>query len=151
MPPTVAVRGGPGLGMMNPLNPTVRRGIAHKPGMSRGPGGKTLPGTKRHRKILKDSILGVTKPAIRRLARRGGVKRISADIYDESRKVLKIFLENVIRDCVIYVEYRNAKTVTINDVIHSLRRIGRPIYGFDPDTAENKAKRHIAHQPLRYR
>ncbi|KAJ4315224.1 Histone H4 [Fusarium piperis] len=95
--------------------------------------------------------MGVTKPAIRRLARRGGVKRISGDIYDETRVVLKSFLTTVIKDCVIYVEYRNAKTVTIGDVIHSLRRIGRPIYGFDPDTAENKVKRRDARQPLRYR
>ena len=37
-------------------------------------------------------------PAIRRLARRGGVKRISGLIYEETRGVLKIFLENV-RPC----------------------------------------------------
>ena len=40
-------------------------------------------------------VLGITKPAIRRLARRGGVKRISGLIYEETRGVLKIFLENV--------------------------------------------------------
>lgn len=33
--------------------------------------------------------------AIRRLARRGGVKRISGLIYEETRGVLKTFLENV--------------------------------------------------------
>lgn len=40
-------------------------------------GGKGLGkgGAKRHRKILRDNIQGITKPAIRRLARRGGVKR----------------------------------------------------------------------------
>ena len=42
-----------------------------------------------------DSGTGITKPAIRRLARRGGVKRISGLIYEETRGVLKIFLENV--------------------------------------------------------
>lgn len=40
-------------------------------------------------------LAGITKPAIRRLARRGGVKRISGLIYEETRGVLKIFLENV--------------------------------------------------------
>ncbi|KAG0437584.1 hypothetical protein HPB47_017376, partial [Ixodes persulcatus] len=45
---------------------------------------------------------GITKPAIRRLARRGGVKRISGVIYEETRGVLKVFLENVIRDAVTY-------------------------------------------------
>ena len=46
------------------------------------------------RKILRDNIQGITKPAIRRLARRGGVKRISGLIYEETRSVLKIFLES---------------------------------------------------------
>jgi len=41
-----------------------------------------------------------TKPAIRRLASRGGVKRISGHIYEEVRGVLKLFLENVTRDVV---------------------------------------------------
>ena len=52
-------------------------------------------GAKRHRKVLRDNIQGITKPAIRRLARRGGVKRISGLIYEETRGVLKVFLENV--------------------------------------------------------
>ena len=69
----------------------------------RGKGGKGLGkgGAKRHRKVLRDNIQGITKPAIRRLARRGGVKRISGLIYEETRGVLKVFLENVIRDAVI--------------------------------------------------
>lgn len=47
----------------------------------RGKGGKGLGkgGAKRHRKVLRDNIQGITKPAIRRLARRGGVKRISGE------------------------------------------------------------------------
>ena len=44
---------------------------------------------------LTSCLAGITKPAIRRLARRGGVKRISGLIYEETRGVLKIFLENV--------------------------------------------------------
>ncbi|KAL7627686.1 Histone H4 [Parahypoxylon ruwenzoriense] len=99
-----------------------------------GKGGKGIGGKggiKRHRKILRDNIQGVTKPAIRRLARRGGVKRISATIYEEVRSALKGRLEQIIRDCVVYTEYRQRKTVTINDVLHSLKRLGRPIYGFD--------------------
>jgi hypothetical protein len=52
----------------------------------RGKGGKGLGkgGAKRHRKILRDNIQGITKPAIRRLARRGGVKRISASMSPRS-------------------------------------------------------------------
>uniref|UniRef100_A0A3Q3EB96 Histone H4 n=1 Tax=Labrus bergylta TaxID=56723 RepID=A0A3Q3EB96_9LABR len=93
----------------------------------RGKGGKGLGkgGAKRHRKVLRDNIQGITKPAIRRLARRGGVKRISGLIYEETRGVLKVFLENVIRDAVTYTEHAKRKTEikhfgaeNINYVIH---------------------------------
>ncbi|KAI5064748.1 hypothetical protein GOP47_0019443 [Adiantum capillus-veneris] len=66
-------------------------------GRSKGAKGLGKGGAKRHRKVLRDNIQGITKPAIRRLARRGGVERISGLIYEETRGVLKIFLENVIR------------------------------------------------------
>nr|CAD7393505.1 unnamed protein product [Timema cristinae] len=80
----------------------------------RGKGGKGLGkgGAKRHRKVLRDNIQGITKPAIRRLARRGGVKRISGLIYEETRGVLKVFLENVIRDAVTYTEHAKRKTIS---------------------------------------
>jgi len=87
-------------------------------------------GAKRHRKVLRDNIQGITKPAIRRLARRGGVKRISGLIYEETRGVLKVFLENVIRDAVTYTEHARRKTVTALDVVHALKRQGRTLYGF---------------------
>ena len=98
----------------------------------RGKGGKGLGkgGAKRHRKVLRDNIQGITKPAIRRLARRGGVKRISGLIYEETRGVLKVFLENVVRDAVTYTEHARRKTVTAMDVVYALKRQGRTIYGF---------------------
>ena len=67
----------------------------------RGKGGKGLGkgGAKRHRKVLRDNIQGITKPAIRRLARRGGVKRISGLIYEETRGVLKVGF-SVHRSCI---------------------------------------------------
>ncbi|KAI6044485.1 hypothetical protein EDC04DRAFT_2877752 [Pisolithus marmoratus] len=78
-------------------------------------------GAKRHRKILRDNIQGITKPAIR---------RISGLIYEETRGVLKIFLENVIRDSVTYTEHAKRKTVTALDVVYALKRSGRTLYGF---------------------
>ncbi|KAG5999946.1 hypothetical protein E4U21_006098 [Claviceps maximensis] len=77
------------------------------------------------------TVLGRAKR--QRLARRGGVKRISANIYEETRTALKERLEAVLRRCVIFVEYRQAKTVTVEDVIYALRQFGKPIYGFDYD------------------
>jgi len=113
---------------------TTSHGAQHAEPTSsgRGKGGKGLGkgGAKRHRKVLRDNIQGITKPAIRRLARRGGVKRISGLIYEETRGVLKVFLENVIRDAVTYTEHARRKTVTAMDVVYALRRQGRTLYGF---------------------
>ena len=59
--------------------------------------GREETDTKRHRKVLRNNTQGISKPAIRRLARQGGVKRISGLIYEEIRGILKVFLENIIR------------------------------------------------------
>ena len=99
----------------------------------KGKGGKVAgkTGGKRHTKrSTKPTSEGITKPAIRRLARRGGVKRISSFIYDDTRQVLKNFLENVVRDSVTYCEHARRKTVTAMDVVFALKRQGRTLYGF---------------------
>merc|ERR1712110_1120077 len=100
--------------------------------IGRGKGGKGLGkgGAKRHKRSLRDNINGITKPAIRRLARRGGVKRISGLIYEETRSVLKSFLETIVKDSVTYCEHARRKTVTAMDVVYALKRQGRTIYGF---------------------
>ncbi|GAB5366300.1 hypothetical protein AAMO2058_001132000 [Amorphochlora amoebiformis] len=111
----------------------------------RGKGGKGLGkgGAKRHRKVLRDNIQGITKPAIRRLARRGGVKRISGLIYEETRGVLKVFLESVIRDAVTYTEHARRKTVTAMDVVYALKRQGRTLYGFGAQDKLQKKSRPV--------
>ena len=97
-----------------------------------GKGGKSFGKAKRIKGNSKEVILGITKPAIRRLARRGGVKRISGTIYEETRNTLRSFLENVIRDTVTYTEHSRRKTVTAMDVVYALKRQGRSLYGFGP-------------------
>ena len=88
--------------------------------MSVGKGGKGIGkgigkgvgkvAAKRHsRKANRPLIEGITKPAIRRLARRGGVKRISFYIYDYTREVLKGFLSGVVKDAMTYSEHAKRK------------------------------------------
>lgn len=135
MPPAVPSRGGPRAHVAAPVANMVGQGKLSGKRLLQNQGGK------RHRKIPKDCVLGITKPDIRRLARRGGVKRISGLIYDDTRSALKSYLEQVLKDCVAYCEHRRMKTVTVQDVIFALRRMGRPIYGFDPDTYVAPKKR----------
>ncbi|KAJ6571434.1 histone-fold-containing protein [Mycena capillaripes] len=99
----------------------------------RGTGSKGLGqgGGKRHRRFILRKMTGITKPTIRRLARRGGIKRISGLICEETRwHVLWPFLEGVVRDCVTYSGHANRKTVTALDVVHALKRSGHTLYGF---------------------
>jgi len=86
--------------------------------------------TKRQKKVVSENSKSVTKGSIRRLARRGGVKRISAEIYNEVRKTLKTFVEGVVRDATAYTEHAKRKTVTALDVVNALRKRGKILYGY---------------------
>ncbi|KAI8508255.1 hypothetical protein Bbelb_144950 [Branchiostoma belcheri] len=70
------------------------------------------------------SQLSVVWPAVE------GSSAFSGLIYEETRGVLKVFLENVIRDAVTYTEHAKRKTVTAMDVVYALKRQGRTLYGF---------------------
>ncbi|KAG7113325.1 Histone H4.2 like protein [Verticillium longisporum] len=94
------------------------------PGVGRGK--SCFGGPQRTRKIKRDAIRGIT--------RRGGVKFISGTIYNDIREVLIARLKLIIDDCIKYVDYRKAKTITVQDVLFTVRRFGQPIYGFDPGT-----------------
>jgi histone H4 len=66
---------------------------------------------------------GITKPALRRLARRGGVKRISGLIYEDMRGALRIFLEGVLCDAALYTEhgYRRVQSLPTNHDLNDVR------------------------------
>lgn len=53
-------------------------------------GAKGGAGPKRHKKVFSDTLRGITKPALRRLARRAGATRVSAQIYPEARLMVKV-------------------------------------------------------------
>ena len=93
-------------------------------------GGAKGSSTKRQKKVLRENVKAVSKGAIRRLARRGGVKRISSEVYEDVRKTLKAFVEGVVRDATAYTEHAKRKTVTALDVVNALKKRGKLIYGY---------------------
>jgi histone H3/H4 len=86
-------------------------------------------------KIVRDSIYGITKPAIARLARKAGVKRISSFIYEETRGQMKIFLENVLRQAVMNVDFHSRSTVLSQDIENGL-----PVKMFSEDMKKKLCK-----------
>lgn len=81
----------------------------------------------------------ITKGDIRRLARRGGCRRIGSEIYPTARlglilyprEVLIGFLTDIIRDSVVYTEHAQRSTVQAMDVIYALKRQGRTLLGYE--------------------
>lgn len=80
--------------------------------------------------ILRDNIRAVTKPAIRRLARRAGAKRISGLMFEEVRAVLKSFIDGVVRDSTVFTDNGKRKTVSAHDVVYALKKRGVMLYGY---------------------
>lgn len=73
-------------------------------------------------------------PTIRRLARRGGVTRARGLIYEETRGILKIFLENIIRDAITYIDHTRCKTVTAMEAgLHAIWIWGLGFFIFFPE------------------
>ncbi|KAF7683476.1 Histone H4 [Astathelohania contejeani] len=96
----------------------------------RGKGGKGLGkgAAKRHRRA---PSLGawIGKPAIRRLARRGGVKRLSALCYAEINAIAKQFLNGIVRHSIVFADHANRKTIVSSDVLYAIKYSGKKLIG----------------------
>jgi len=110
-------------------------GITHKSMRSKK---KTV---KKPKTLASKLTKSVTKSAVRRMARRGGVKRISGLMYAEAQNVIRSFVTDLVRDTVTYTEYAKRKTVSALDVIHALRRRGQNLYGYNDDGVVQRPKR----------
>lgn len=94
--------------------------------MSRGLGksrlGKMgLSGAKVYRRpVYRDNIQGITKPVILRLAHRGGVKSLSGVMYEETRSILKVFLQDLIRLATLSKFYARRSTYQVKDLEFAL-------------------------------
>ena len=75
-------------------------------------------------KVLRDSIQGVTKPALKRLLRKAGCLHLSGLTYDESRHVLKQQLDKMMRQVITITDSENRKTVSVSDVVLGARSLG---------------------------
>jgi histone H3/H4 len=75
----------------------------------------------RRQKIIRDSIQGITKPAIARICQRGGVLRIGGLVYEEFRGVMKVFVEDLMKSVIAITEHARRKTVKASDLEAALQ------------------------------
>ena len=80
------------------------------------------------RRVLRDTLQGISKGDLRRLARRGGVRRMSVLCFEETRGVLRHFIMNVLTDASIYAHHARVKTITAEHIKLALARQGRVLY-----------------------
>jgi len=85
----------------------------------------------RLKRRLVNTIHGISKQDIRRCARRAGSTRLSENTIHEAKLALKTYLQTVIRTSYLYTEHARRNTMTTNDVVHGLKRLGTTLYGFD--------------------
>lgn len=64
----------------------------------------------------------IRKPAIKRLARRAGVKRLSDETYKVTLQIANDFVKNVIKNSLLMTQYAGRKTVTTRDVLFALKQ-----------------------------
>ena len=101
-----------------------------------------LPKTQKvkHKKVLRDNIQGISRPALQRILRRAGVKRMSGSIYEELRSVMEKYMGGIIKDIVIFVEHDRRRTIQIDDLNAALDM--HKIFlaaGLNPNTKKTKS------------
>ena len=89
-------------------------------------------GAKRHRRVLRDNITGFTLPALRLIARRGGVplpQAHAAPVLEPARRELREYLITNLRDAVAHAEHGRRRTIAAPDMAWAVKKQGVIVYG----------------------
>jgi len=97
-------------------------------------------GKVKQRKIFRDNIHGISKPALLRMMQRAGVKRVNGFVYEELRDIMKTYMENIIKATVIFVEHDRRVTVKAEDLEAGLDSQGISLVaGLNPNTKKTRS------------
>jgi histone H4 len=67
---------------------------------------------KKHRKILRDNIQGITKKALLRILRTSGVKRVNSGCFEVGRTLIVEYITPILKTAIICTEHGRRKTVS---------------------------------------
>lgn len=79
---------------------------------------------------LKAASKGIGRKALRGLAKKGGVMRMTRESEDDFRDAALAFVTEAVRHSITYAEYGRRVTVKLDDVLRALKVMGRQIYGY---------------------
>lgn len=77
-----------------------------------------------------DAVSGLTKPATRRLARRGGCRRLARNVYPVAKMTTRAYVAKILSKAAALTGYANRKTITKADIVHAVKNQGVTLYGF---------------------
>lgn len=103
-------------------------------------------GPVKHRMLIRDSIQGITNPAIGRIAQTAGIKRVSGLVYEEFRGVMKTYMKELMQATLIFTEHDRRRTVKQADLDAALQVKGMYLgASVNPNTSKTfttKKSRH---------
>jgi histone H4 len=82
----------------------------------------------RRRRAHDDPLAGLTKPAIRRMARRGGIRRISSLMYGGVREVVRADMAALVADAMRFMAAARRSTISCADVKAAAAHRGLTLY-----------------------
>jgi histone H3 len=97
-----------------------------------------------HRKFIRDSIQGITQPAIGRLAQTAGILRVGGLCYEEVRGIMKVYMEDTLKDAIIFMEHDRRKTVQTSDLDAAVQKKGIYLAAGENNTFSTKKSRQRA-------
>ena len=80
------------------------------------------------KRVLRDGMDLLKNPEILRLARKAGIVMLSGLAYTETRGVIKVLMDKIIKDAFILAEYAGRKTILTKDVLAALEKNGLKMY-----------------------
>ncbi|WP_433191617.1 histone-like protein [Nocardia sp. CA-107356] len=86
---------------------------------------------------------GISRPAIRRLAKRSGVQRVSDGVFAKVNNVARMYITDILDRAVVYANQSKRKTVAHQDVLLAAQRVA------ERADIPPSAPPADSHQPLR--
>ena len=53
---------------------------------------------------------------------------MNADMYEETRSLIKAYMEKIMQDAITYTDHSGRHTISVQDVIFALKRDGKQLY-----------------------
>jgi histone H4 len=117
----------------SPKAKTSKAKKSPKPKVAKSPKAKT-PKSKKVAAVSRSNLEAITNPAITRLARMAGVKKVGSDVFPEVRNVIHTKVDMIVKHALTYMEHAHRRKLMLDDVKHAYESwMGKKMYGTAPN------------------